>query len=111
MTLKMYNLLICIVFYLVIVPINGIPDNVVTIMIDAIVHILIPVVHQFYARRAITKPPFSVFMAYPCVYYIFAIGISQHRGYPIYPFLYTPWQLCVVVLFMAAIYRFTFNKH
>jgi hypothetical protein len=99
--LVLYGAIICIVFYGIIVPMNGAPvHSATTVFVDAGVHIILPVLFslQWYQSggtfSAISR--FWHFSVYPLLYFGFARVISARRGYLIYPFLDNVFALIVV---------------
>lgn len=96
--LVLYNFIICIVFYFVIVPINGVSSNVT----DAVIHLVIPAVFIYVWDKKFAKIPLWQFMVYPVLYFGFAHFVSMRRGYMLYPFLDNPViVMCVGGLFVG----------
>ena len=83
--LVLYGIIICLVFYCIIVPWNGTE----TTLIDHIIHICIPlpflVMWYFQNGGRFAKISRLEFMAYPIVYCVFITLVSFRRGYPVYP--------------------------
>lgn len=107
--LALYNVLIAIVFYGVIVPLNGVSPH----LVDFLVHVVSPTL--FLIIWWLSQPNTSyvllnrhVLLIYPALYLVFALFISYRRGYMLYPFFNPIYLVCVLSL--LEILRFILAK-
>ena len=99
--ITLYGIIICLVFYGIIIPINGLPSSIGTMLVDMLIHITVPVLYIIQkGSLTFVEIPFLHFMVYPAVYFVFVQVISWRRGYMIYPFLNSvPGIVAVVIVF------------
>ena len=96
--LKVYGLLIAVIFYGIIVPMNGWSSN----REDFVVHIVVPSLFWlFNYKNGLSNVSLLHFMIYPALYLCFMLC----GGYTIYPFL-DSWKALTVIagIFVAAHY-------
>lgn len=93
--LMLYNALIAIVFYALIVPLNGVSTHTA----DAIVHAVTPIAFymtwRYNKKSEVFNSRIAVFL-YPALYFWFALYVSYRRGYMLYP-LFNPFGVGAVL--------------
>jgi len=101
--LTLYGIIICTVFYGIIVPFNGIPEQFI---VDALIHISIPTLFIIQrGTRTFERITFSQFILYPVFYFVFIQLISARRGYQVYPFLNDPIGIFLVGLVFIIVHQ------
>ena len=96
--LTFYGIIIFVIFYTVIVPLNGWSST----WIDAMIHIIVPAAFFTTNKQKFAKMPLWWFMIYPILYFGFVHYVSYRRGYMLYQFLDNIGIVCVMCgLFMG----------
>jgi len=98
--LALYNALIALVFYALIVPLN----NGTSTMLDFVVHALAPLfflMSWYNGKKSQVLSNRTLVFAYPACYFFFAWYISYRRGYWLYPLFNVPCITIVIVTIEA----------
>jgi len=111
--LVVYEAFLAIVFYMLIVPLNGGSST----LLDAIIHAIIPVlfIYDWYVSKtqhSIILESRLVVFCYPLFYLPFCLYISHRRGYMIYPILNPLYLLVAGILleFIRVIFCLIIDK-
>lgn len=88
--LMLYNALIALVFYVLIVPLNGVSTHLADTIIHAVTPITFYMAWRYNKKSGVFSSRFAVFL-YPALYFCFSLYISHRRGYMLYPFFNPFW--------------------